>query len=211
MRGKTRLFSASLTCAAMVCFCLCQQQIKSPTPSLWRLIPLQINAGQPAFTLEVDGVNFTPSSIVVWTNQQNNQVMLTTFFVKTTELQALVPQTLIQNPGTVNVAVLTEPPGGGTTTTLPFTIESVSSNIPQLSSMSPKSATTGAASFTIMVKGSNFVTQSAVTVNGQTRTTGFESSTALEATILSTDIASATTLQIGVLNPPPGGGSSTFL
>lgn len=211
MPGKTRLFLASFACAAMVLLLSCQQQIKSPTPKLLALNPLEINAGQPAFTLEVDGVNFTPSSVVIWTNQQNNQVTLTTFFVTTTELKALVPQTLIQNPGTVNVAVLTEPPGGGTTTTLPFTIESVSSDIPQLSSMSPRSATTGSPSFTITINGSNFVTQSAVTVNGQTRTTSFQSSTVLEATILSTDIVSATTLQIGVLNPPPGGGSSTFL
>ena len=211
MTGIARLFVASLTCAAMVLLLSCQQQINSPTPKLLALSPLQINAGQPAFTLEVDGVNFTPSSIVLWTNQQNNQVTLATFFIKTTELQALVPQTLIQNPGTVNVAVLTQPPGGGTSTTLPFTIEAVRSDIPQLSSISPKSATTGANSFTITVNGSNFVAQSAVTVNGQTRTTSFQSSTLLEATVLQTDIATATTLQIGVLNPPPGGGSSTFL
>lgn len=210
MRGIARLVLALLTGTAVVLLASCEQQISSPAPKITALAPLSINAGQPSFMLEVDGVNFTPSSLVLW-NLNGSQVTLVTTFVTTKQVQAQVPAADIVNPGTANISVETLPPGGGTTTTLPFTIEAVNSDIPQISLISPVSVTTGGPSFTLVVSGSGFVNRSTVTVNGSTRTTSFESSTQLEATVLSTDIASATTLQIGVLNPPPGGGSSGFV
>jgi len=183
----------------------CQQQINAPTPSISKLAPSHIAAGQPAFTMEVDGNNFTPGSIVFWNGQQQ----LITLFVTTKQLTAEVPAGDIQNAGTATVVVETAPPGGGTTTTLTFTIDAVSSGVPQIVSLSPKTVPTGSASFTLFVTGENFVSQSTVTVNGNIRSTSFRGSTLLQASVSSNDVSTAGTLEIAVVNPPPGGGSST--
>ena len=206
MRGIVRLFVALSTCALIILLAACQQQIKSPTPKITQLTPDHKPAGQPAFTLEVDGSNFTPGSIVTW-----NGSARTTIFQTTSVLSAQIFQTDIAHAGQASVAVVTQAPGGGVTKPLVFTIDEVSSNVPQVTSITPNSATTGGSSFTLTVSGSNFVSGANVTVNGAIRTTAFESTTQLQATVLSTDIAHAATLQIAVVNPAPGGGSSNFV
>ncbi len=212
MRGIARLFLGSLVCVLIVLLASCQQQINSPAPKILGLKPNRIFAGQPSFTLEVDGANFTPSSIVFWTtNANSNPAAVITLFVSTGELQAQIPQTLITNAGTAQVEVETAPPGGGVTIMLPFIIDPVTSNVPQITSISPIAATTGGNSFTLTVGGSNFVSGSTVTVNGNIRPTGFQSTTQLQASVFSTDISTAGKLQIAVVNPAPGGGSSNFV
>ncbi len=203
MRGIARLFFGSLVCVLAVLLSCCQQQIKSPTPSISKLVPSDIAAGQPAFTMEVDGDNFTPASIVLWNGQPR-----TTLFDTTRELTAEIFARDIQNAGTATVAVETVPPGGGTTTTLTFTIDSISSNVPEITSLSPTAVSTGSSSFELDVAGEHFVSQSTVTVNGNIRSSAFLGSTLLQAEVLSTDVSSAGTLEIAVVNPPPGGGSS---
>lgn len=203
MRGITRLFFGSLVCALAVLLSCCQEQIKFPTPSISALVPSDIPAGQPAFRMEVEGDNFTPQSIVLWNGQAR-----TTLFDTTRELTAEIFASDIQNAGTATVAVETEPPGGGTTTTLTFTIDSVSSNVPVITSLSPTAVSTGSNTFELDVSGKNFVSQSTVTVNGNIRSTVFEGTTLLQADVLSSDVSAAGTLEIAVVNPPPGGGSS---
>ena len=206
MRGLARVLLAALACALIVLLASCQQQITSPKPKISKLVPANTDAGKPAFALEVDGSQFTPASIVTWNGQPR-----TTTFVTTSELNAEIFATDIQNAGTATIAVETLPPGGGTTKSLTFTINAVQSSVPQISSISPTGVTAGNASFTLTVQGSGFVPQSTVRVNGNIRTTAFESTTELLASVLSTDVATAGNLQIAVVNPPPGGGSSSFV
>ena len=208
MRGIARLFLGSLVFTLAVLLSCCQQQINSPAPSVSKLVPSDIAAGQPAFTMEVDGNNFTPASVVFWNGQQGQQQLLT-LFVTTKELTAQVPAGDIQNAGTATVVVETAPPGGGTTLTLTFTIDSVSSKVPQITSISPPSVSTGSAGFTLDVAGQNFVSLATVTVNGKILPTSFLGSTLLQAAVPSTDMTTAGTLEIAVVNPPPGGGSSS--
>jgi hypothetical protein len=84
-----------------------------------------------------------------------------------------------------------------------------SNPVPSLTSVAPSSAAAGTAGLLLTVSGSNFVPNSVVQWNGTSRTTTFVSSTQLQATILATDIAAAGTAQVTVLNPAPGGGTST--
>jgi WD40-like Beta Propeller Repeat len=205
LRGIARLFFGSLVCILAAVLSCCQEQIKAPAPSISKLAPPDMSAGQPAFTLEVDGHNFTPASVVLW-----NGSARTTLFGTTSELNAQIFARDIQNAGTATVAVLTPSPGGGTTKTLTFTIDAVTSAVPQITSISPTSASAGGASFPLLVTGTNFVAQSTVTVNGNIRSSVFEGSTLLSATVLSTDVSNAGTLEIAVVNPSPGGGSSPF-
>ena len=85
--------------------------------------------------------------------------------------------------------------------------------VPAISSISPSSAIAGSAAFTLTVNGSNFVGDSTVQWGGAARTTTFVSFTRLTASISATDIATAGTPSVTVVNIAPGGGtsnSSTF-
>ena len=82
---------------------------------------------------------------------------------------------------------------------------------PALSSISPNSAVAGGAGLTLNVTGSNFSGQSAIVWNGSQRPTIAISSTQLQATILSSDIASTGTNQVAVYNPGPKGGTSNSM
>jgi len=92
--------------------------------------------------------------------------------------------------------------GGGSTAPTP-------NPVPTLNSISPSSATAGAAGFSITVNGSNFVSNSVVRWRGENRVTTFVSSTQLTAAITPTDISDGGTAQVTVFNPAPGGGTST--
>jgi len=205
--GKSRFFLYALICVLATAVVGCQQQINYPAPKLnakTPLVPADIQAGKPAFTLQVFGGNFTPSSAVTWNNGA-----LSTLFVSTTELDAQIPASLIQNAGTALVTVTTPQPGGGTA--LPqatFTIDPAPSPVPQITSLFPSGVFAGSAGFTLTVNGTNFTSVSIVTVNGINHSTGFLDSTALQTTILASDVASAGTLNIAVVNPAPNGGAS---
>jgi len=76
--------------------------------------------------------------------------------------------------------------------------------VPQVTALAPVSAAPGSASFTLTVTGANFAKGAMVQWNGSSRKTTFVSSTKLTATILATDVATATTAQVHVLNGAPG-------
>jgi len=83
--------------------------------------------------------------------------------------------------------------------------------VPVVTSISPTSATAGGAGFTLTVNGSNFISTSVVKWGGSNRTTTRVSATRLTAAILASDIATASTVQVTVFNPTPGGGTSAAL
>lgn len=186
----------------------CQEQLNYPAPRLAKtnpLSPASISANQPGFDLGVNGANFTPASTVLWNGSPR-----TTIFGSTSQLTAQITAVDIENAGTAMVEVTTPQPGGGTTLPATFTINPVSNPVPQISSLSPSGAFTGADGFSLTVFGSNFSSEATVTVNSQSRSTGFANSTELTAQILASDVAQAGTLQIGVVNPQPNGGSSNI-
>ena len=80
--------------------------------------------------------------------------------------------------------------------------------VPTTTVLSPASISAGAASFTLTVTGSNFVSGAAVRWNGVDRTTTYVSATQLQATVLASDISAPGTATVTVFNPAPGGGLS---
>jgi Tol biopolymer transport system component len=182
----------------------CQEQINYPTPSRTiTLVPSSIEAGQPGFTLTVKGGNFTPATTVYWNNNP-----LVTLFTSTSELTAQIPASFIQNAGSAMVIVSTPQPGGGNSLPVTFTIDAAPSPLPGISSLSPSGVFTGGAGFALTVNGKNFVSQSEVSVNGSIRSTSFGGVTSLSVAINAADIATAGSVQIVVINPPPNGGTS---
>jgi IPT/TIG domain len=81
--------------------------------------------------------------------------------------------------------------------------------VPSLTSISPNTTAAGGGAFTLTVNGSNFVSGSRVRWNGSLRTTTFQTSTRLTATITSADISSTGTASVTIFNPTPGGGTSS--
>ena len=72
----------------------------------------------------------------------------------------------------------------------------------------PASAAPGGPSFTLTVNGTGFVSNSVVNWNGSPRSTQFISDQQLTVTINASDITTAGTGSVTVVNPTPGGGSS---
>jgi len=172
----------------------------NPVPSVLSLLPSSATAGDPAFTLTVNGSGFVNTSVVRW-----NGATRTTTFVSGTQLQASIPASDVAAAGAAQVSVLTAAPGGGTSGDLTFTIVNP---VPSVVSLSQSSATAGASAFTLTVNGSGFVNTSVVRWNGSARTTTFVSGSQLQASIPTSDVAAAGTAQVSVLTPAPGGGTS---
>ena len=72
----------------------------------------------------------------------------------------------------------------------------------------PDATKPGGAGFTLTVNGTGFVSASVVKWNGIARTTTFVSQSQLKASILASDIVTASTASVTVVNPGPGGGTS---
>jgi len=79
-----------------------------------------------------------------------------------------------------------------------------------LTSVTPNTVTAGSPAFTLTVDGADFVTGSIVRWNGDNRNTAFVSSTRLRALIPATDIATAGTASVTVINNPGGGISNAL-
>jgi len=81
-------------------------------------------------------------------------------------------------------------------------------NAPVISLLNPSSAIAGSPTFTLTVTGSNFDPAAVVQFNGTALSTTFNSSTQLQATVLTGNIGSPGTAIITVANPPGNGGVS---
>jgi hypothetical protein len=189
----------------------CGGYINNPAPRTISLNPTDIDAGHPAFTLTVNGKNFTPTSVIEWRGTATNQTPqpLLSIFLSQDQMQVNIPALFVQVPGSASITIFTPNPGGGTSNPpLKFTIDPVSSPVPQITSLSPSGVLAGSNGFNLLVTGRNFVATSVGTVNNSTRATSFFNSTSLQISLLSSDIATAGVLQIEIINPPPNGGTT---
>jgi hypothetical protein len=182
---------------------------QNPVPAIERINPLGAPAGGPSFTLLVAGSNYLPSSVVQW----NGSPRATTYVSQGT-LKANIPAIDIAQPGVAGVMVLNPGPGGGISNAKEFTITGPGDNpTPSITRIDPPSVTgTGAAaaSFTLLVVGDNYTTDSQVQWNGSSRPTTYVGNTQLKAIISAVDIANPGKADVTVVNPAPGGGSSNI-
>jgi hypothetical protein len=80
--------------------------------------------------------------------------------------------------------------------------------LPTVSSFSPSAALVNSGAFTLTVNGTNFNSSSTVYFRDQPRVTTFVTATQLTAAIQAGDLASVGAVDVSVVNPTPGGGSS---
>ncbi len=178
---------------------------KNPVPVLTSVSPTTAVAGGAGFALTTNGTGFVPGSVVHW-----NAASRTTTFVTGSQLTATIPASDIASAGTAQITVVSPTPGGGTSASVAFTIGNAAPGnpVPVVTSLSPAKVLAGSAAFELAVNGSAFVTGATVHWNGTPRSTTFVASTALRAAIAAADVATAGSVQVTVVNPSPGGGTS---
>jgi hypothetical protein len=179
--------------------------VNNLVPTLGSISPTNKVAGDPAFTLTVNGTNFLNTSVVRIAG--NNR---TTTFVSATQLTAQITAADVQTGGTPAITVFNPTPGGGPSNAINLQVAS-QNPVPTLTSINPTSKTAGDAAFTLTVNGTGYVATSVIKWNGVARTTNFVSATQLTAQITEADIASAGAVNVMVSNPTPGGGDSATL
>jgi hypothetical protein len=91
--------------------------INNRVPTTTSISPSSTIAGSAQFTLTVNGTNVVSTSTVNW-----NGSPLTTTFVSSTQLTAIVPAANVAAVGTASVTVVNPSPGGGTSNAQTFTI-----------------------------------------------------------------------------------------
>jgi 6-phosphogluconolactonase (cycloisomerase 2 family) len=160
--------------------------------------PTSATVGGPAFTLTVNGSGFVQGSQVSF--NLNN---VTSTFVNSTQLTASIPASALAIAG--NPYVIVTNPDGSTSVALTFTVNNPQ---PGGGSVSPPSLPAGSNALTLNVTGTGFAQGSVVLIGGNSRRTTYKSSTSLQATLLPSDLAQGGTLNITVMNPPPGGGTT---
>ena len=178
-------------------------QIFNPVPTITSLSPSSATVGGAAFTLTVSGTNFISGAVVDFNG--NNR---TTTFISSTQITAAILASDLTAPGTAFVNVTNPAPTTGASASVNFVINNPG---PTATSLSPTSTTAGGPQFTLTVNGTNFVNNSSVLFNGSPQTTNFVSGTQLTATIPSSAILTAGTVNVAVSNPAPGGGTSANL
>ena len=196
---------------ALILLSSCGGVINLPVPAVSSLSPSSVPENSVTFTLTVTGSGFAPSSTITF-----NGLPRQTIFLSPSTLTTIVNPGDVSTPGTISVGVTTPAPGGGTSQVVDLTVAATAAPVPSILSITPTSIPASGAA-TITINGSNFVPTSVVTVNGANRQTNYKSGAVLTASLQSSDIATAGTLRIAVLNPPasgitpPGGGVSNVV
>jgi hypothetical protein len=179
----------------------------SMIPTATVVTPDNVEVYGLSLALTVKGNNFIPSSQVVWDN--NLAIDLTTSFIDSTQLTAIIPGSLFDDPDssdTHEITVYNPGSGGGFSPPLTFTIKNP---IPTLTSISPEYSDGNSTTITLSVKGDYFVDDSVVRFNGSSSnvTTTFVDRYNLTASILRSKL-SAGIITVTVYNPTYGGGTS---
>ncbi|MFZ3217211.1 MAG: hypothetical protein WA192_14235 [Candidatus Acidiferrales bacterium] len=221
MRQQFRL-AFWLLLFVMIVLPSCEEQINYPAPSISSISPNSIPAGSPQSYLTIKGNNLIQQteagySFTAISTGSGGTLLATYQYISTNELVVALPAVLLQNPNTIYISVTTPQPGGGSyppaNQTAPastvLTITPIASGTPVVTAVSPTAVLAGGGSFGLNLTGKNFVSQSTAYVNGSNRSTSYNNSTSLVVEIDSTDISAPGSLQIVVVNPPPGGGNSS--
>ncbi len=168
--------------------------ITVPTPAITSISPSTVPPGGPFFTLTVTGTGFVSGATV-----SLNSTALTTTFVSATQLTAIVPASLVAQPGTVQITVANA--GGAASSAVSLTILAP---VPTITSISPSTVVAGGPAFTLTVNGTNFASGATVLLGTASLTTTFVSSTQLTAAVPASLIQQAGMSPVTVTNPGSG-------
>jgi trimeric autotransporter adhesin len=172
-------------------------------------------------TVTVGGQGFVSGSLVLWNFQP-----LTTTYINSGELTAVVPVSNLASPATISVGVIS--PGRTTASTagnnlsnfIAFTVYPANTPTPAITTLAPTSAAAGSSAFVLTVTGTNLLSTTMVLWNNQAcpftnPTPGTPvcitvpgSSTQVTAQIPASYVATVPTTQPRVSVSTPSGGTS---
>jgi hypothetical protein len=195
------------------------------------LSPFDKNAGDPAFTITVNGSGFIAKTVVQWNGKNLVTTLTTDGAGNVITVTAAVPASLIANPGTAFVQTLSPHTGAGNnglSNAVAFVIHPKPNPVPTVSTLTPHCAVAGSSSFTITIAGTSFIPASDPSGGSQVNwnagpsqtplpIVGPISSTQIQATVSASLIATMGTANVTVSNPPApnspagGGGASNAL
>jgi hypothetical protein len=129
----------------------------NPAPTIGSLAPATAVAGSGSFPLTVNGTGFVNGAEILF-----NGIILPTTLVSPTQLTATVPASAVTTAGIYAVTVTNPAPGGGPSTTSPFTVLVPA---PTISSFTP---TTGGPGTLVTITGTGFMGATAVRIGSFT-------------------------------------------
>jgi len=184
-----------------------QFTINNPSPQISSISPNNAMAGAAPVVVTVNGSSFSVGATVLVDGSPRS-----TYAKSITQLSATLPASDLATARSMAITVEDTDLATGPSNSLPFTVTPLTSNpTPTLASSSDTSVPTGWPGFPLTVHGTNFVAASVLQWNGVTRQTTVVSSTELKAAIPAALLAAPEAAQIAVLNPSPGGGTSSSL
>jgi trimeric autotransporter adhesin len=158
------------------------------SPSISSLSPTSVVAGGSDFTLTVNGSNFASPATVTW----NGNAVATTF-VNSQQVTATIPGALIASAEDIGIAVRT-------TLTSNIVQFAVNNPTPQITSLSPDNVMAGSPPVVLTVNGLGFEPTTYLLIGGNAQPPQSQTSTQLQVTIPSNELATATSITISAAN-----------
>lgn len=177
--------------------------VKNPAPTLQSLSLTEVLANSGDFSLTLTGSEFVASATVNFAGQSLKPKSLSA-----TQIEVMVPGTLITTGGSVEVAVTNPEPGGGTSNMQPFTILNP---MPTISALSTPSAILGSSALSVQITGANFIPATTVVIGATELKTAVLTPTQLTVAVPESALATSGVFAIKAVNPGPGGGASNSL
>ena len=177
----------------------------NPVPTIAGLSPASATAGAASQTLTINGSGFMSGSTVTY-----NGAAHAATYVGATQLTVQLSAADQASAGSYAVVVTNPAPGGGASNSVNFTVAAANPGnpVPTISSLSPASATVGAAAQTLTIGGAGFIATSTVSYNGVPHAAMFVTANQLTIQLTAGDLGVAAFYPVIVTNPPPGGGAS---
>ncbi len=174
--------------------------ITSPVPSLSSVSPSKSKVQKGELRIQLTGKGFIGNS-----RASARGTSLDTFLDSDTSLTVVIPGSMANKGGVLDITVTNPPPGGGTSGGVSFTLENP---VPVLTSVSPTTVRQDQKNVTLTVNGTDFV-EGATILFGPAELTATFSETQLTAPLPA--LLSLGNVPVTVKNPAPGGGPSNAL
>jgi hypothetical protein len=176
--------------------------VTNPTVTITSVTPDTVTVGAGATPVSLVGTGFVAASAV-----SINGAAAPTTFVDATHVKATLPASALTNAGNFPVVVTNPAPGGGVSTPVTF---HVVYPLPTTTGLSPSSVVAGSAPPTVTVTGAGFLAgKSQVAFDGVVVATTVIDASHVSATLTTSQVATARSIAVTVVNPSPGGGTST--
>jgi hypothetical protein len=175
--------------------------VTNPTVTVTSVTPQTVAINAAATAIQILGTGFVSASAVSF-----NGTTIASSTVDAKHMTATIPAALLTNASDFPVVVTNPQPGGGVSTPVMFHVVYPA---PTATSLSPSGVVLGTAPPTLTVTGSGFVAgKTQIAFDGALVTSSVIDASHVSATLTTQQMLSARTIQVTVVNPSPGGGTS---